>query len=121
VVDPRRRGLVGEADVIERFGVTPAQWCDFRALAGDPSDGIPGLAGVGASKAAALLAGGKTLDDVRDVGAIADAWHDLSRWRELIRCDTDVDIGFEASGVPTGKLPSASVVCAELGLVDRRS
>ena len=73
VVNPRGRpALVDDAQLVERFGVTAAQWCDFRALAGDASDGIPGLPGVGMTKAAALLADGKTLDDLRELGLAGD-------------------------------------------------
>jgi hypothetical protein len=33
----------------------PAQFADFRALSGDASDNIPGVRGIGAKTAAALL------------------------------------------------------------------
>lgn len=39
----------------ERFGVSPAQFGDYLALVGDPVDDIPGVPGVGAKTAAALL------------------------------------------------------------------
>lgn len=38
-----------------KFGVRPDQLTDFLALMGDSSDGIPGVAGVGAKTAATLL------------------------------------------------------------------
>lgn len=44
-----------EAEVKEKFGVTPERMPDLLALWGDTSDNIPGLKGVGAKKAAALL------------------------------------------------------------------
>jgi len=62
--------LVGESDhwwdfsrnqrldarqLTEKFGVTPAQLADYLALTGDPVDNIPGVPGVGAKSAAALL------------------------------------------------------------------
>lgn len=117
VVNPRSRpAIVDEAAVAERYGVEAKQWCDFRALAGDPSDGIPGLPGIGPTKAAALLACGRTLEDLR--ASLADWWDDLCRWRELIRLRTDVEVGFEPTATPTPRLPSPSAVCAELGLLD---
>jgi DNA polymerase-1 len=112
-----RDGLVDEAHIARRYGVTPRQWCDFRAMAGDPSDGIGGLPGIGMSRAAALLAGGKTLDDLKDEPLIAARWDDLVRWRDLIRVRTDVDVGIELTGVATPRLPSPSAVCAALGLI----
>jgi DNA polymerase-1 len=119
VVNPRARpALVDERHLITRYRVTARQWCDFRALAGDPSDGIPGLPGVGMKKAAALLAGGRTLEELRESGDLeTDRWEDVRRWRELIRLRTDVVIGFDPTGKPSAKLPSPSAVCAELGLV----
>jgi 5'-3' exonuclease len=47
--------LLDPAGVRERFGVDPAQYVDLAVLRGDPSDGLPGVAGIGAKTAAALL------------------------------------------------------------------
>ena len=41
--------------VIERFGVAPAQYLDVAALRGDPSDGLPGVHGVGDKTAVRLI------------------------------------------------------------------
>jgi len=46
---------VNPAEVRARYGVEPAQVPDFIALRGDPSDKLPGAAGVGATGAATLL------------------------------------------------------------------
>ncbi|MFE9581421.1 DNA polymerase I [Nocardia sp. NPDC006044] len=40
------------AAVQEKYGLTPAQYPDFAALRGDPSDNLPGIAGVGEKTAA---------------------------------------------------------------------
>lgn len=116
VVSPRH-GLVDEAYLQAKYGVGASQWCDFRALAGDPSDGIPGLPGVGMTKAAALLAGGKTLNDLREDPLVSAHWDDVVRWRDLICVRTDIAIDIEATGVATPRLPSPSAICAALGLV----
>ncbi len=47
--------LYGEAEVFERYGVKPKQIVDYKALVGDPSDNIPGVAGIGPKTAAKLL------------------------------------------------------------------
>jgi 5'-3' exonuclease len=47
--------LVTDAVVREKYGVTAAQYADFATLRGDPSDGLPGVPGIGAKTAAALL------------------------------------------------------------------
>ncbi len=52
------------ADVVESLGVRPDQVVDFKALMGDSSDNIPGVAGVGKKTAAKLLADYDTLDGV---------------------------------------------------------
>jgi hypothetical protein len=47
--------LIDEAAVAARYGVPGRAYGDFAALRGDPSDGLPGVAGIGAKTAAALL------------------------------------------------------------------
>lgn len=44
-----------DALVVATYGVQPAQYADLATLRGDPSDGIPGAAGIGAKTAAAYL------------------------------------------------------------------
>jgi DNA polymerase-1 len=39
--------LIGPAEVTARYGITPGQYPDFRALCGDASDNIPGVRGSG--------------------------------------------------------------------------
>lgn len=43
------------AGVQERFGVAPAEYADLAVLRGDPSDGLPGVRGIGEKTAAALV------------------------------------------------------------------
>jgi len=47
--------LLDAAGTQERFGVTPAQYLDVAALRGDPSDGLPGVHGVGDKTAVRLI------------------------------------------------------------------
>lgn len=51
-------------DVPESFGVTAEQMVDYLALAGDSTDNIPGVPGVGPKTAAALLRHFETMDDL---------------------------------------------------------
>ena len=48
----------------ERFGLTPEQWVDYKALKGDPSDNIPGIPGVGDKTARRLLAEYGSIDKI---------------------------------------------------------
>lgn len=50
-----RHEMVDDAWVHAKYGVGPRQYVDFAVLRGDPSDGLPGVAGIGEKTAAALL------------------------------------------------------------------
>lgn len=47
--------LLDPAGAEERFGVPPARYVDLAVLRGDPSDGLPGVPGIGAKTAVALV------------------------------------------------------------------
>ncbi len=53
-----------EAGIFERTGVTPAQYVDYAAMRGDPSDNLPGIPGVGEKTAAKLIATYGGLDGI---------------------------------------------------------
>jgi DNA polymerase I len=110
--------------VFERYGVRPDRWCDFKSLAGDPADNIPGVRGVGPRTAAKLLAGGLTLEDLacsnrlsgRVGQAVTGQWQQILAWRNLIRFDDDVPVPWRSSGTATPGLPTAAAVLQELDL-----
>jgi DNA polymerase-1 len=71
-----RRGVTDvvyydEAGVRQRYGLHPSQIPDLKALAGDPSDNIPGVKGIGEKTAANLLEKFGTIEGL------------LERWEEL--------------------------------------
>ena len=47
--------LYDEAEVEKKYGLTPKQLLDYKALRGDPSDNIPGVKGIGEKTATDLL------------------------------------------------------------------
>jgi DNA polymerase-1 len=53
--DPMKAKPIGRDEVVERFGVGPELVRDCLALAGDSSDNVPGVPGIGVKTAAALL------------------------------------------------------------------
>lgn len=55
-----------EQSVIERYGVTPAQFIDVKGLMGDKSDNIPGVPGVGEKTALELIKKFGSLEGVYD-------------------------------------------------------
>ena len=55
----------------ERFGVPASHYVDMAVLRGDPSDGLPGVPGVGAKTAVALVEAFGSLDDVVAAAAAA--------------------------------------------------
>lgn len=58
--------LYDEATVEERFGVSPRQMPDFKALKGDPSDNIPGVSGIGEKTASKLVKEFGSLEGIYD-------------------------------------------------------
>jgi len=75
VLYPERSGLatIDEAEITRRYGVPGRTYGDFAMLRGDPSDGLPGLRGVGATSAAQLIRKhGGVAGFLRD-GSLSDA------------------------------------------------
>jgi DNA polymerase-1 len=62
-----------EAEVKEKYGLTPHQIIDYKSLAGDASDNIPGVRGVGPKTATKLLQEFSTLDGVYEALATNQA------------------------------------------------
>ena len=53
-----------EAEVEYTYGVPPRLYAEFATLRGDPSDGLPGVPGIGPQRAAALLAKYHSIENV---------------------------------------------------------
>ncbi len=62
--DPMKSKVIGEKEVKEKFGVKPSQVIDVQSLAGDSSDNIPGVPGIGIKTAAELINKYKNLDNL---------------------------------------------------------
>lgn len=60
--DPMKSAFVGPAEVMEKFGVPPEKVVDVQALAGDSTDNVPGVPGIGVKTAAQLIGEYGSLD-----------------------------------------------------------
>jgi DNA polymerase-1 len=76
---------IGPSEVVDRLGVLPEQVPDYKALAGDASDKIPGVRGIGPKAAAALLLKYGTLENIMQ--ARADT---MSAVAEQVRAYKDI-------------------------------
>ena len=62
--------VLSAADVAAKHGIPTGRYADFAALRGDPSDGLPGVSGVGDKTAAALVSKYGAVEDI--LAAAAD-------------------------------------------------
>ena len=90
--------------VMEEYGFTPAQVTDWKGLAGDSSDHIPGVPGVGDKTAVKLLQQYGTLEEVLGhagevkgkLGEKLSAWAEQARFcKELARIHRDAPVNFK--------------------------
>lgn len=95
VISPQRstRELdrIGPDQVKAIFGVAPELVPDFKALAGDASDKIPGLKGCGPKTAAAMLQRHGSLEKIIAAGAVGKG-EQLLMFREVARMRPDVEV-----------------------------
>jgi DNA polymerase-1 len=102
MLDPIKQKSIGEAEVFEKFGVKPDRVVDVQALAGDSTDNVPGVPGIGVKTAAELINTYGDLDTLlkrageikqpkRRESLLANA--ELARIsRELVRLKDDVAV-----------------------------
>lgn len=91
--------LYGEAEVIERLGVSPKQIPEFKALMGDSSDNYPGVPGIGPKTAVKLITRYGSIEKLYKSGKLDDKLRlgeesaRISKDLATIRTDVPVDIG----------------------------
>ena len=64
IFDPMKNKFLGIEDIKLKFGVKPEQIIDVQALAGDTSDNVPGVPGIGIKTAAELINTFGTLEEL---------------------------------------------------------
>ena len=63
---------LGPAEVLAKYGVPAEHYADFAVLRGDPSDGLPGVAGIGEKTAAALVSRFGAIESIVAAAAAGD-------------------------------------------------
>jgi 5'-3' exonuclease len=101
VLYPEKTGLalVDEAEVQRRYSIPGRAYADFAILRGDPSDGLPGLAGIGAKKAADLVRRYGSVGAMLEAGIFRSADADyLEKARRIVLPVSDLEFD-----VPRGR------------------
>ena len=117
ILYPSRGGKIariGPEEVRQRYGVDPNQVPDFIALRGDPSDKLPGAAGVGPKRAAQLMRRYGTLDGVLEAGLFQTQAEMLRLYRLIATMDAKAPLPSLADQQPTWG--SASTFARDWGL-----
>ena len=81
MLDPMKQRRIGADEVFERFGVAPEKVIDVQALAGDSTDNVPGVPGIGIKTAAELI---QTFGDLDNLLANAATIKQPKRRENLI-------------------------------------
>lgn len=80
----KQLAVFDEAGVLERYGVPAARYVDYAILRGDPSDGLPGVKGIGEKTARALVGRYDSLDAL-----LADADGQTPRMAQALHASAD--------------------------------
>jgi 5'-3' exonuclease len=106
---------MGPREVLAKYGVPAEHYADFAVLRGDPSDGLPGVPGVGEKTAAALVARFGSVEQIvaaaaaRSTGFPAGAANKVLAARDYLAVAPDAVRGRTDADVPPldATLPSA--------------
>ena len=92
-------------DVVEKYGVTPKEFIDVKALQGDTADNIPGVPGIGEKTAGSLIAKYHSIEAVyedapnvkppRASKNIVEFWDQAVMSKELATIITDAPVDYE--------------------------
>ena len=82
IYDPMKNKFINNDDVIKKFGVNPDKVIDVQALAGDSSDNVPGVPGIGVKTAAELIS---------NYGSIENLLNNLEKIKQNKRRETLIE------------------------------
>jgi len=92
MMDPMKDKSIGRAEVEEKFGVPPEKVVDVQALAGDSTDNVPGVPGIGIKTAAELI---RTFGDLETLLARAHEIKQPKRRESLINFAEQARISYQ--------------------------
>ncbi len=109
----------------QRYGIDGAGYADFATLRGDPSDGLPGVAGIGEKTAARLIADHGDLEGVLAAASakrlspaltsrLSAGIDYLAGAREVVRVRRDLPLGLSLDELRLPTAPAKPEVFAEL-------
>jgi len=115
--------IYDENKIKEKFGLLPSQMNDFKALAGDPSDNIPGATGIGKKTAIELLKNFESLENLykkiekgeteklrpRILDILIKNKEQVFLSRQLVQARFDVPIDFEIDNYKFANFDSQTV------------
>ena len=111
MLDPMKNRPIGREEVIEKFGVTPDKVVDVQALAGDSTDNVPGVPGLGIKTAAelinqfgdldSLLAAAETIKQPKRRENLIQFAEQARISRQLVYLKDDVDVPLAIDGLVT--------------------
>ncbi len=102
VRDHFNKRYLDESYVLEKFHIHPYQLADLLALAGDPTNNIPGIPGIGMKTAARLIAECQSLENVLSQApamgtklgqAIGKHEQEALMFQGLLRLKKDIELG----------------------------
>lgn len=124
-----RHEVVDEAEIEARYGIPGRAYGDFALLRGDPSDGLPGVAGIGPKTASALISRHGTAAavlaaaDDPESGMRPDLCRRMQEGREyiaraeaVVRVRTDVEVPALDDVIPRTPRDPAALVALATGL-----
>ena len=119
------QNYITDEDVIKKLGVRPAQVVDYKALVGDKSDNIPGVAGIGEKTAISLIEKFQTLDNIyQNIDQIENRWKSkleqnkenafMSRELAQIKTDLNIKLDLEHAKTQAWDIPTLEAFFKEL-------
>ncbi|HEY9527685.1 MAG TPA: 5'-3' exonuclease H3TH domain-containing protein, partial [Anaerolineales bacterium] len=119
------QNYITDEDVVKKLGVPPVQVVDYKALVGDKSDNIPGVAGIGEKTAIALIQKFQTLDNIyQNIDQVENRWKGkleqnrenafLSRELAQIKTDLNIKLDLEHAKAQELDFPAIEAIFTEL-------